>query len=115
MTGYARGKLGLVGLALLLPLTACATGYAPTPYWEIHETTFQGLNPGQTTKEQVRRQVGVPLTESHFPRQNEDVWEYRYLEGPTIRMLAYVYFDSNGRYKYLTQQLDPAHYGSGLR
>lgn len=109
-----RLRSGL-GLALLLSATACATDYAPTPYWEIRAAAFNDLAPGKTTKEDVRRQIGVPLIESHFPRQDEDVWDYRYLEGSATRMLAYVYFDSNGRYKHMMQQPDPAFYAGGPR
>jgi len=101
--------------ALLYLLAGCATGYAPTPFWTIRPGAFKELIPGSTTKDDVRRQIGVPVTESHFPRQNEDVWEYRYLEGSTIRMLADVYFDANGFYRGTAQRLDPAYIGGGLR
>jgi hypothetical protein len=88
-----------LAMAALLSLAAC-TSYAPTPFWTIRETAFKGLTPGVTTKEDVRKQVGVPLSEMYFPRQEEDVWEYRYLEGTTVVMIAYVYFDSKGVYKH---------------
>ena len=100
--------------AVLLSLTACA-GYAPgtvpTPYWSIHTPAFDNLKPGVTTKADVRRQVGIPLTEMTFQRQKDEVWEYRYLDGSTIVMLAYVHFDPNGSFKYLEQRLDPAYHG----
>jgi hypothetical protein len=102
-------------IALLCFLTGCATAYAPTPFWTIRESAFKELKSGSSTKEDVRRQIGVPMTESHFPRQNEDVWEYRYLEGSTIRMLADVHFDANGIYRGTAQRLDPAYNGGGLR
>jgi hypothetical protein len=86
-------------MAAVLSLAAC-TSYAPTPWWTIRETAFKDLKPGVTTGEEVRRQVGVPLSEMYFPRQEEDVWEYRYLEGETVPMIAYVYFDSKGVYKH---------------
>lgn len=86
-------------MAALLSLSAC-TSYAPTPWWTIRETAFKDLKPGVTTREDVRKQVGVPLSEMYFPRQEEDVWEYRYLEGTTVAMIAYVYFDSKGVYKH---------------
>ena len=88
-------KSNLLTAAVVLFLTACAgfspSSYNPTPWWTIHEPAFDALKPGTTTKEDVRKQIGVPMTESHFPRLNEDVWEYRYLEGTTIVMLAYVH------------------------
>ena len=98
-------------LSVLLALAGCATGYAPTPYWTIHETSFTGLRAGVSTKEDVRRQVGVPRSESHFPRQNEDVWEYRYMAGTTRVMLAYVHFDPQGTLKFSEHYLDPAFHG----
>ena len=101
--------------AALLTLTACAgmsaSGETPTLYTSIHSPAFAALKPGVSTKEDVRKQVGVPLTESHFPRLNEDVWEYRYLEGTTIVMLADVHFDPNGVLTYYEQRLDPAFRG----
>jgi len=101
--------------AAMLCLAACAgfapTGYNPTPYWTIHTPDFAGLKAGTTTKAEVRKQVGVPLSEMTFPRQSEDVWEYRYLDGTTIVMLAYVHFDPNGVLKYYEQFIDPAFHG----
>jgi len=98
--------------ALLLVLAACATGPRPTPFWEVPQSAFGTLKPGVSTREDVRSRIGVPQTEMHFPRQNEDVWEYRYLEGTTVRMLAYVYFDAKGVYKYSAHLLDPTYTGA---
>jgi hypothetical protein len=71
----------LLAITAALFLTACsglsASGYAPTLYTSIHAPAFASLKPGVSTKEDVRKGVGVPLTESHFPRLNEDVWEFR--------------------------------------
>jgi outer membrane protein assembly factor BamE (lipoprotein component of BamABCDE complex) len=105
----------LLATTAALFLTACAglsaSGYAPTLYTSIHTPAFANLKPGVSTKEDVRKQVGVPLTESHFPRLNEDVWEYRYLDGTSVVMLAYVHFDPNGVLKSYDQRLDPAFHG----
>jgi len=106
-----RYKLLTAAAAIFLAACAGPSSYNPTPWWTIHETAFKSLKPGISTKEDVRRQIGVPLTESHFPRLNEDAWEYRYLEGTTIVMLAYLYFDPNGVLKSYEQRLDPAFTG----
>lgn len=100
-----------VGAAVFL--AACAgVSYNPTPFWTIHDSAFKSLKPGVSTKDDVRKLIGaVPLTESHFPRLDEDVWEYRYLEGTTIVMLAYLHFDPNGVLKSYEQRLDPAFTG----
>jgi outer membrane protein assembly factor BamE (lipoprotein component of BamABCDE complex) len=101
----------LCAAAVLALVAGCATGYAPTPYWTIRDTAFDGLRPGLSTKADVRKALGVPLSEMNFPRQREDVWEYRYLEGTTRVALAYVHFDPQGVYKYSHRFLDPAYYG----
>jgi len=96
--------------AALLALAAC-TGYHPTPYWSIHTPAFDNLKPGVTTRAEVREQVGTPLSQTTFERKNEEVWEYRYLDGTTIVMLAYVHFDQNGVLKFVEHFLDPAYHG----
>lgn len=102
---------GALLAAVWAALAACA-GYSPTPYWTIRDETFATLKPGITTKADVRALVGVPLLESSFPRQGEDVWEYRCLDGQTI-MLVYVHFDQGGRYKQFFHMRDPATYSAG--
>jgi len=99
-------SLAAAAAFLLFFLSACATSYAPTPFWNIRNAAFKELKAGITTKEDVRRQIGVPLAESHFPGRTRMFWEYRYLEGSTMRMLAYVHFDANGIYKGTAQRLD---------
>jgi len=101
----------LVAAAGFLCLSACASAETPTEYWRISDKSFSALKRDVSTKEDVRRQIGVPQTEMHFPRQNVDVWEYRYLEGTTIRMIAEVYFDAEGRFTHSAHMLDPAYTG----
>jgi hypothetical protein len=103
-------KLILPASVLLFSVSAC-TGVRPTPYWTIHTPTFANLKPGVTTKAEVRQQIGIPLTELALPQRNEEVWEYRYLDGTTIVMLAYLYFDQNGTFKRAEHLLDPAFHG----
>ena len=108
----SRGMHLLLPLAVALLLSACATGYAPTPFWQIQESVFAGLKPGITSKDDVLKQVGIPELQSTFPNLNVDVWDYRYLQGRTVRMIAYVYFDPNGLFKYSTHEFDPAYYNA---
>jgi len=103
-------KRSLSAGAVLLAVAAC-TSYHPTPYWTIHTPAFANLKPGVTTQAEVRQQVGIPLTELALPNKNEEVWEYRYLDGTTIVMLAYLHFDPNGVFKYAEHFLDPAFHG----
>jgi len=101
-------------VAALAMLSGC-TSYRPTPYYQIRETAFVGLVPGVTTKDQVLERVGVPLIELYFWRLNEEVWEYRYLDGTVTVMLAWLSFDPNGVYKSAFHQLDPAYSGGVKR
>jgi len=94
-------------VVLLLLLSACATGLAPTPYWEVKESSLSGLKAEVTTKDEVLKQVGTPSFTAVFPNQGVEVWDYRYLEGTTIRMIAYVHFDLKGVYKYTSHAIDP--------
>ncbi|MBI4292399.1 MAG: outer membrane protein assembly factor BamE [Betaproteobacteria bacterium] len=101
--------LSLVSLVSLL-VSSCATNYSPTPYWLVPEQALYSLKPGVTTKDDVLRNVGEPLMRSYFPRQNQEVWDYSYLQGSAMRMAAYVYFDGSGRYLYSAHVLDPAYW-----
>jgi outer membrane protein assembly factor BamE (lipoprotein component of BamABCDE complex) len=101
-------------LAVSVLLGACATAaYSPTPYWQVPEAALDALKPGVTTKHDVLRNVGEPMLRSYYPRQNQEVWDYNYLEGSAIRMAASVYFDGNGLYLYSYRILDPAYWGGG--
>ena len=97
-----------LALAVLFFISACATGYAPTAYWEVKESALKALKAGVTTKDEVLKQVGKPSFTAIFPNRGVEVWDYQYLEGTTLRMIAYVYFDQRGVFKYLTSELDPA-------
>ena len=92
---------------------AASNNYSTTPYWLVKEEGFTKLIPGTSKKSDVLRELGVPLLKSKFPRQGEEVWEYRYLEGTATLMLAHVYFDPNGTYKYSSHRLDPVADGGG--
>jgi hypothetical protein len=96
----------------LLVVGGCATDHAGIPWWTLQETNFRQLQPGKTTKADVRTLFGSPINAVPFPRQGEEVWDYRFLDGSMI-MLAWVYFDSSGVYKYYTAQPDPARYDPG--
>ena len=90
-------------------LAGCAAGYqgwyqGVRPYWTLHEQDFAPVTPG-TTKANVNSLVGKPLLTTEFPRQGEEVWDYRFLNG--VRpYIASVYFDMQGRTKYYTMHPD---------
>jgi outer membrane protein assembly factor BamE (lipoprotein component of BamABCDE complex) len=100
-----------VALSLCL-LAGCAVDPTAKPWWTIREADFQQLQPGKTTKTEVRAAFGRPLREMTFPRLGEEVWDYRHLD-VVMHMVASVYFDAQGAYKYYTTQPDWAEYSPG--
>lgn len=92
-------------------LAGCAADPATKTWWTLREADFRQFQPGKTTKADVRTALGKAGLEMTFPRQGEEVWDYRYLDG-TMYMLAWVYFDARGVYKYYTAQPDPAYYNA---
>jgi outer membrane protein assembly factor BamE (lipoprotein component of BamABCDE complex) len=102
----------LLPAAALACLAGCA-GYAPTPAWKIDPVAIAALEPGVTTAAEVRERIGIPVTESVFPRLGDVVWDYRYFSGATW-MRAQLHFDANGRYRYAVIQLDHDYYSGGL-
>lgn len=99
-----------VAVSLYL-LAGCAVDPAMKPWWTLREADLRQLQPGKTSKAEVRTALGRPGLEMTFPRQGEEVWDYRYPDG-AMHMLAWVYFDARGVYKYYTTQPDPAQYNA---
>ena len=99
-----------VAMSLCL-LAGCAVDPAMKPWWTLREADLRQLQPGKTTKAEVRTALGSPVFNTTFPRQGEEVWDYRYLNG-AMYMVAWVYFDTRGVYKYYTAQPDPAQYNA---
>jgi hypothetical protein len=101
-------------LATTLCLAACASSAPkPTPYWTIRETAFTGMQPGKSTKEDASRDIGVPILINHFPRKNEDAWDYRYLDGNVTVMRAFLYFDAqSGVLKRAEYFMDDSYLGN---
>ena len=92
-------------------LAGCAVDPAVKPWWTLREADLRQFLPGKTTKAEVRTALGRPGLEMTFPRQGEEVWDYRYPDG-AMHMLASVYFDARGVYKYYAAQPDPAQYNT---
>ena len=80
--------------------TACATQEGVHPKWTLQASDFAPITP-QTTKEEVERRVGRPFMTMVFPRLEEEVWDYRFLEGVQT-YVAEIHFDLQGRTKYST-------------
>ena len=102
--------ISTVAVSLCL-LGGCAADPAVKPWWTLREADFRQLQPGKTTKAEVRAALGRPVLEMTVPRLGEEVWDYRYLN-TAMHMLVWVYFDTQGVYKYYTAQPDPAQYNS---
>jgi outer membrane protein assembly factor BamE (lipoprotein component of BamABCDE complex) len=95
-----------VGCAFLAAfLAGCATHQQGQSWWTLHGQDFAAITPGTTTKQDVERLVGTPLLAMTFRNLDEDVWDYRYLEGTRL-YVAEVHFDMQGRTKYYTTYPD---------
>jgi hypothetical protein len=94
---------------MVLALTGCATPAASVNWWTLRESNFRDLRPGVTTREQVLKNLGTPFATMTFARQQEEVWDYRYVDLATI-MHAAVHFYAKGVFKYYWAERDPAHY-----
>ena len=102
-------KFPIASVALALLLAGCAVDPAVKPYWTLTEASFAPIKAGITDKSEVRNLLGKALLESMFPRQGEEVWDYRYLEG--VRpYFAEIHFDLKGKAKYTTYYPDPAYH-----
>jgi hypothetical protein len=93
---------------LLLLATGCAIDPAAKPWWTLREAHLRQLQSGKATKADVQALLGRPLSAMSFSQRGEEVWDVRFVDG-TIVMLAWVYFDARGVYKYYTAQPDPAY------
>ena len=86
-------------------VAGCAPYHQGRDWWTLGPDTFTGLAPGTTGKADVERLVGQPLLANVFPRQGEEVWDYRYLNG-TRAYVAEIHFDDQGRTKYVASYPD---------
>ena len=101
---------GFFAMAVALSvLGGCAMDPTVKPWWTLREANFLALQPGKIGKPGVRAALGRPFGDTVFANLGEEVWDYRYPDGARI-MLAWVYFDASGMYKYYTAQPDPAFY-----
>ena len=70
------------------------------------------IKPRYTNREQLAQELGRPASIAFFPRMDEEVWQYRYME-QTTEMLCDVHIDEGtGVVKRLDTYRDPA-YTSG--
>ena len=105
-------KLKIFCMVFLLMASGCATDPGVKAWWTLRESNFRELHASQSTKDDVIKLLGKPVAQMTFPSQGVEVWDYRYADG-SVHMLAWVYFDMQGKYKYYVPQPDPAIY-SGL-
>ncbi|MGB7542161.1 MAG: outer membrane protein assembly factor BamE [Burkholderiales bacterium] len=107
MTNAARF---LAVAAAVLAFGGCAIDPGIRPFWTLHDSDFRQLKPGMA-KAEVQNIVGKPHWTFNFPRLEEEVWEYSYLDYQT-RMKALAHFDTRGILKYHTQSFDQDYYSS---
>jgi outer membrane protein assembly factor BamE (lipoprotein component of BamABCDE complex) len=97
-------KLFAAGFAAVL-LAGCSTYHQGRDWWTVNPQTIASIQPGATSKGDVERQLGRPLLAMNFARQQEEVWDYRYLNG-TFTYVAEMHFDPQGRTKYVATYPD---------
>jgi hypothetical protein len=103
-TQMNRYRLFLVVTAAII-LGGCVTQEGVRPKWTLQERDFAPITPATTSKGDVERLVGKPLMTMVFRNLEEEVWDYRYLDG-TRTFVAEVHFDMQGRTKYYKTYLD---------
>jgi outer membrane protein assembly factor BamE (lipoprotein component of BamABCDE complex) len=102
-------KSKLLGIVAVLLIAGCASDPASKMWSDLREANFRSLQPGVTTQADVVKAIGSPFQKITFARQGEETWDYRYIDG-TMQMLAWVVFDSQGKFKHFVGQPDPARY-----
>jgi outer membrane protein assembly factor BamE (lipoprotein component of BamABCDE complex) len=95
----------LFSVAAAAAFAGCATQEGMRPKWTLHEGDFASIAPQKTSKQDVERLVGRPLTSMVFRNLGEEVWDYRYMDG-VMTYVAEVHFDMQGRAKYTTTYPD---------
>jgi hypothetical protein len=73
----------------------------------VDEPTFASLRPGMS-RDEVLRALGRPSETSAYPRLEEDVVSWRYMEFGLRSMFFNAHFDRSGRLKSTSRTLDPA-------
>jgi outer membrane protein assembly factor BamE (lipoprotein component of BamABCDE complex) len=104
-------RLIFLGL-IILAFAGCATNAPSGNLGTLKQSDFRSLRPGVTTKADVAKSLGTPFAMTSYARQQEEVWDYRYIDLATIMHVA-VIFDGKGIFKYFTEERDPAYY-SGM-
>jgi len=95
----------LYAMAAAVLLAGCVTQEGMRPKWTLHEGDFTSITPQKTSKQDVERLVGKPLSSMVFANLGEEVWDYRYMNG-TDTYVAEVHFDMQGQTKYYTTYKD---------
>jgi outer membrane protein assembly factor BamE (lipoprotein component of BamABCDE complex) len=98
-------KTSLMTAFVAALLAGCATHQQGQSWWTLSEQSFASIKPGTTSKNDVQRDLGTPLLAMTFPRLEEEVWDYRYLNG-TRTYVAELHFDAQGRTKYVATYPD---------
>ena len=98
-----RATIAISTLSAAMLVGGCAH-QQERPWHTLGEKDFAGIT-ASTTKSDVQRLVGRPLYMMTFRNLNEEVWDYRFLNG-TFPYMAEVHFDQNGRTKYYTMYRD---------
>ena len=83
-----------------------AQGIYQTYTQVLTQQNFATIKAGMS-RDQVRRILGKPRTVVKFGLKNEEVWDWRYLEGPTTERFFNVHFDVDTGSVTQTSVTDP--------
>ncbi len=99
-----KGFSLLYVVASAAALAGCAMQEGVRPKWTLQASDFAPITP-RTTKQEVERLVGRPFVTAVFARLEEEVWDYRYMDGVKT-YVAEIHFDMQGRTKYAASYPD---------
>lgn len=99
---YPKGPAGHRTFMVNLDAQGVFQTYTQVLTPENFATIEAGMN-----RDQVRRKLGKPRTIVKFALKNEEVWDWRYLEGPATERFFNVHFDIDSGKVTRTSVFDP--------
>ncbi|RAR58317.1 hypothetical protein C7401_11350 [Paraburkholderia unamae] len=73
----------------------------------LQDTEFYRAKVGEWTRNDVLINFGRPAETSFFPRMQQEVWSYRYIENNIDYMMFHFYFDTQGVLRRTQKAPDP--------
>jgi hypothetical protein len=89
---FARGPQGVVTYMAIIGTDSVLKEFRQV----LAPAYFAKVQPGQG-KEEIRKLLGRPGETMNFPLKKEEVWSWRYEEGPNDPYQFHVHFDLDGK------------------